>query len=357
MPLLGLFLNCGTAISIKMMKPSEFNVGHLKKIAVLDFKFRGSWEYAQKEEDPKSMEDVAVDILAKVFGVDEKKAAPPDPVRAYPGEQVSSKMVAALVQNGHYQVLERKKMRTLLQEHKLTMSGLIQESKAAQVGELLGVNALLFGNGNYVVKDKGDWAKKTVTQKDGSKSEITVYRLIRTAKAQVTYRIVNVASGEVVASKVNTVSKKSTVDADDENAAYKQIVSWQDLVDAAVTTIVNNSVKQIAPHFVWRKRKIEDGKSPGMKTGIKYVKRGLWEEARQSWEKVLASRNDKAVKDYVAARYNLGVYYEVIGDLTQAEEQYRECFDQSNKDKYLDARLRVQRRRTELEKLEKQLQD
>jgi hypothetical protein len=94
-----------------------------------------------------------------------------------------------------------------------------------------------------------------------------------------------------------------------------------------------------------------------MKAAIKYVKRNMWDDAKKSWEMVLQDRSQKAAKDHVSARYNLGVYYEIHGELDRAEQLYDTCFKQSGKDKYLNARAAVQRRRIELQQLEEQMNE
>ena len=92
-----------------------------------------------------------------------------------------------------------------------------------------------------------------------------------------------------------------------------------------------------------------------MKTGLQYAKRNMWEDAKDSWEQVLKDHTPNGIKDRIPAIYNLGVYCEIKDNLDDAEELFDKCFNQSGKVEYLDARQRVQKRRKELEKLEKQI--
>ena len=65
-----------------------------------------------------------------------------------------------LVAAGNYTVLERGNMRAILSEHELQMKGLVNESSASEIGELLAVNYLFngnlskFGNNFILVIDK-----------------------------------------------------------------------------------------------------------------------------------------------------------------------------------------------------------
>ena len=53
--------------------------------------------------------------------------------------------------------------------------------------------------------------------------------------------------------------------------------------------------------------------------------------------------------------YNIGLYHEIHNDLDKAEEIFDQCYKISGKNEYLDARVRIQRRKKELEDLEKQI--
>ena len=59
-------------------------------------------------------------------------------------------------------------------------------------------------------------------------------------------------------------------------------------------------------------------------------------------------------EDKVAATYNIGLYYELIGQLDMAEEYFDKAFKMSGNDDYLDSKARVNRRRKELERLRQQ---
>ena len=91
-----------------------------------------------------------------------------------------------------------------------------------------------------------------------------------------------------------------------------------------------------------------------MKTGLQYAKRNMWEDAKISWEQVKEDFSPNGIKDRIPAMYNLGVYYEIQDELDKAEEIFDQCFRQSGKNEYLDARQRIQKRKKELKKLKEQ---
>ena len=90
-----------------------------------------------------------------------------------------------------------------------------------------------------------------------------------------------------------------------------------------------------------------------MEAAVEYAKRSLWEDAKELWESVLEDPNAE-IDDRVAATHNIGLYYEVNNQLDEAEEMYDKTFKLSGDTKYLDAKVRIQHRRNEIQRLKKQ---
>jgi tetratricopeptide (TPR) repeat protein len=360
--LLVLFAGCATFIGLSVLKPSEINIGPVKKIAVLDFEFRGDWKFWH-EDKGLSWEDLAKSALAKHFGLTGPDDKPLDPLSAYPGREVAVKFIAQLVENGHYQVLERAELEKVMVEHQLTMAGLVNETQAAEIGKLLGVEAVLFGMGSYTVSDAGDWQERTRKEKykEGDKTKereikYTVYEAVRTVNAELTYRVVSITTGLVIASKTNRASHRLTAENDQKPEAYQNLPLWRPAVDQLVGQILSQAVVQIAPHVVSERREIKSGKTRTMKAGLEYAKRGMLAEALAQWQQTLEDNSDKGRKDRVAAWYNIGIYHEINGDLDQAAELFDRCFTTLGDEDYLDAKARVLARKEELKRLEQQQQ-
>ena len=121
----GFILNhCSTTTSVKVLKPAEMDVGSVKKVAVLDFEFQGSWDYSATESTPRDLKGLGQKILRDAL----TKEASPDPLTAYPGASISDRLVAKLVNNKYYTVIERKEMAKILEEQALGLSGVINET-------------------------------------------------------------------------------------------------------------------------------------------------------------------------------------------------------------------------------------
>ncbi len=346
---------CTTTIPVKVRKPAEMNIGSARTIAVMDFDFIGDWDFSAGENDSKKISGAVLSAMAR-------KNKKYNPKKAYPGNNVSEQFIAKLVQNGYYTVIERSKIDDILKEQSLSLSGLVNEEQVVQVGNMIGAQALITGSGSYSVKDEGEWEKYTKTKKNKEGKKVKVekerFNITRHVNAQITFRIIDVSTGSVIASKTNKSSNKSNLSkykstGKDESAAEKGIKDWKPIVADLVSKVLDQTVRQIAPHTVTQKREIEEGESKKMKSALEYAKRDLWDEAKEIWEKVLVAKKVEK-DDRIAATYNLGLFYEIFGFFDDAENYYEKAFKLSKDSKYLDARARIKKRRKEVEKLRMQ---
>ena len=85
----------------------------------------------------------------------------------------------------------------LLSEQKFSMSGMLSEEETSDLGQMKGVDAYIFGGGRYYVDDIGQW-KQT---KGEYEEPIYIYKIQRNVRVELTYKIVNVETGQIVASK------------------------------------------------------------------------------------------------------------------------------------------------------------
>jgi curli biogenesis system outer membrane secretion channel CsgG len=347
--IISLLAACSTTIPVKVRKPAQLNIGSARTVAVMDFDFTGRWDFSSLEKESKK--GGALKILARALAKKNKK---PDAKKAYPGSNVSNQLVAKLVQNGYYTVIERAKLDQILQEQSLSLSGLVDEDAAVQVGNMIGAQALITGSGSYSVSDEGAWEEYTEKKKNKQGKKVDIkkkrYKITRSVNAQITFRIIDVNTGSIIASKTNKASNnKHNSKGKNEDAAVKGLKDWKPIVDNLVSNILDNTVRQIAPHTVTQKREIEEGESKQMESALEYAKRDLWDEAKEIWDSVLEKKSDK--EDRIAASHNLGLFYEIFGFFNDAENYYEKAYKLSKDSKYLDAKSRVKKRRKEVEKL------
>ncbi|MDI6726558.1 MAG: FlgO family outer membrane protein [Smithellaceae bacterium] len=62
------------------------------------------------------------------------------------GEEIAATLTDGFARSGKVRVVERKRLQTIMEEIKLSASGLVDERTAIQAGRLLGANALVLGS-------------------------------------------------------------------------------------------------------------------------------------------------------------------------------------------------------------------
>ena len=349
-----LFLNsCATTnVRVSILKPASIDIGDIQNLAVSDFEFIGDWTF--KEEGTAPLTEVAGNIIKNIVNGKKKGRKRYHPKKAFPGSRISEKFETKLLENGHYSVVERdEELDKVLNEQKLSKSGMIDEDESSELGKMKGVDAYIFGSGRYNVDDVGGW----YTRKDDNNIiKESFYKIRRKVSVELTYKIVNVETGQIVASKKQNKAEKVSSRGKNKEKALKKLSEWEPIVDKVANRLVNKAVKQIAPHYIKTSRQIKQGKTIGMKTGLEYAKRNMWNEAKESWEAVLKEKSSEAIKDKIHAKYNIGVYHEIHDELDQAEELFDQCYRESGNSKFLDAVQRVQKRKEEILMLKDQQQ-
>lgn len=108
-----------------------------------------------------------------------------------PSQAVSSLLTNQLVKDGTYVVIERSRIDAVLAEQNLGQAGRIEPTTAAQVGRVLGVDAVIIGSVTQfaVEEKKGGFSFGGIGQKSNK----------QTARVQLTARMVSTTTGEILA--------------------------------------------------------------------------------------------------------------------------------------------------------------
>jgi len=314
-PFLLMLASCAGApvVTFQTIKPPEINIGNVSKIAVAEF------------EGPDGS-----------------------------GELAAYKLTEYLVQTNRFTVLEREKFDKILQEQGLSMTGVIDQNSAVEIGKLLGVDALIFGNvtaykcedeeGTRKVKKKvGTGKYKKVKRKNiftgkeyWAEEEIMKTVLvdehykIRKGVVSVNFKVVDVKTGKLLAVKSLTVNKE-----------YKSvegrgnIPAREEVLNTLLSQVMEKFAGMIAPIKITVTRKLEKG-SEYVNRGVDFAVNGLWDMAIKSWKEGL-----KVEPTNPSIYYNLGVAYEKMGDFISAGEMYKKAVELNPKKLYMEALKRV----------------
>ena len=331
--MLGLcFAGCAPQTTLRIMKPAAVDVSGIKRLAVLDVSSQGQ-----------------------------------------AGRLAESLLTSRLWQTGFYTLVERSELERILQEHALNLSGVVDATTAAQVGQLLGVDAVLLGEvltystedhhrvqkvkkkvwtGEYERDDKGNIIyEKTLF---GGKVKKKKYReefvnqkvLERDATVVVSFRLVDVQTGRIRATKLKSHSSKASVVSGEGDLPTADAMLQQLLAQC-----VDEFVILLTPHFVEIRTRFARG-DEAINRGIELAKNGLWDKAGEVWKGVV--RTDPQNH---AAWYNLGLAFEAQGRFQQAVQAYDRAVNLKASKLYMKALQRAREEVADHIRLKKQMEE
>lgn len=295
------------------------------------------------------------------------------------GSQIATLTQSMLMDAQYFEIMERDKLRRVLEEQNLGMSGVVDEATAAQVGKLLGVDALIFGEvttyrvepdkevTKMVKERRGTGKYQEVEEKDKKTGKVKkvkkeiyeeVYvpkkHWVREGTVAINFRVVEVETGRLLAAH----SESKSYDSEKGRTVIQILTDTRKSLKPQGEILANLSkdicrkfVRMIAPYTVAEKRVIESGKE-SIEEGAKYAESGLWPEATEAWKRACVEMPQEP-----AAFYNLGLAYEVQGMLDDAEMAYQSAVKLKQKKLYMDAIARIRKSREEQEKLRKLLEE
>jgi tetratricopeptide (TPR) repeat protein len=327
--LAGFALTCSKKVMVNVQKPARYDVSDVQRIAVFDFK------------GPKNS-----------------------------GEIIASKFTNKLWQAQYFSVMERKELQKVLEEHALQMSGVVDNATVVEYGKIIGVDGIILGNvsaykvdekrGREKVKEKV-WKGEYEKDKDGNfvyektrsgkkKKKVYVEEYVsrafinRTVTVGIDFRLVSVQTGEIRASDSKTRSNNK------KHYLHKGAIPAADqILDNLSENIIAQFIPLITPHNVRVAKEFEEGNDQ-VDLGIEYAQKNLWDRAKNIWEAEVQRDPGNA-----PALYNLGIAYEVLGDLDKADQLYNKALDIEPNELYMEAVSNIRQRKAEQKKLEKQL--
>ncbi len=236
-------------------------------------------------------------------------------------------------------LVERQRMDQILEEMKLGQSGLVDESQAAQVGKLLGVEAIITGQVNAAVKDS--WDSETRTRKKGKVEEkYDVWCNKRVASVTANIRIVNVETGQLIGTK-DATNKQEAKNCDGDYS--KALPPADQTIDLCLQAVANELINYFMPHFEAKKFEFAKIESREYKRQADLAKKSI-----EEYDLQMAFVNFSAILEQDpynhATLYNLGLLHEVVGNYQRAVEKYKTAATLiSKEDKYRKALQRVEK--------------
>ncbi|BCN93248.1 hypothetical protein THMIRHAM_10330 [Thiomicrorhabdus immobilis] len=278
---------CSTTAKIQYLEPSEIpQAAKLKQIAVNDFK------------------DDSIGLTGKI----------------------ESKLNQTTLNNKPYfTVLDRKNIQQLLNEQKLQHSGLTNEQKSVQLGELIGAQAFVTGEvTSQTYQDH--WVRKKRSECIDKKCKELRYYYVRcvnrTISLSANIQMLAVESSQIIYS--DSLSRSDTWEhcSDRNNQLPSVSATWQSYANSIAGEFVN----KISPNYVYKKITLldepdinySDIQKNTLENGIDFVESGRLDKAESLFSQLVF---DTQSLSYVAT-YNLGVVKEAQGDYQEAKRLY-----------------------------------
>lgn len=213
-----------------------------------------------------------------------------------------------------FSIVERGQIAQVMQELQLGQTGMIDEAQAAQVGKMLGVDAIITGTVTVSCEDR--WVKEN--RKDKKKGDYVVNCNKRAASAFATIRIIKVETGQVIGSK--QASKKEEMKKC-EGDYGSDLPTPETTVDKCLQAVAGELVKYFAPRFELQKLDFAKIENKNYKRYAETAKDALDRYDLDTAYLQYAAIVEQDLYDH-AAQFNLGVLEEAVGNYNLAVEKY-----------------------------------
>ncbi len=322
--MLFLLFGCGTsAMMLTVKRPAEVNLKGYSKIAIGDI----AGPNGRVNQHARDMADVLTSTL-----FDTKK----------------------------FEVLDRQNLSKLMQEQKLSMSGLIDESSAVELGKIIGSAVLVFGR---LQKDsykesssKKDWVEKKKKGKKGHKRTVrinhTTYYREGDYKLSLNVKLVDIQTAKILAAK--TLSAEATKSVSETDAAAPSI-DRDKLYNKCMKNIKKQFKKLVAPYKVKVKAEfLTDDALPEVKAALVQFKIKEW-DAGVELLKNATTKGGLKPKVQAKAFYNYGLAKMYGGEPAEAVELFKKAMSlKPDSSRYQKAILKAKEEVQKNEKLKAQ---
>ncbi len=261
--------------------------------------------------------------------------------------KLSNMLISKLSEIGYFEILERTRLDAIIREMQLSLSGLMDLEKAVELGRIAGIEALvLISLEDFSIEDINEIEEYSIQSKkrEGVVYKIYVPKLTRTGFLSVSFRVISVSTSQIIISRSFSEKFKGVYyqsphldHIPQDELSYvklwlliREIISGDpktkgEIFDELSKKVVDSIVKKISPYFekisaIWEDLKIKE-----QEVIISLIKTGLIDEAIKEMEKLRYNPNITKDRKLLASYYyNLGLIYELKGNLERAKELYLE---------------------------------
>ena len=263
---------------------------------------------------------------------------------------VADKITSALFESKKFEVLDRQNIDTLLKEHNLNASGLVNEKTAAEIGEFIGAAVLVFGRIQTDSYDEEITKGTPWTEKKGNSHQTITREGQYKLTAHLT--VVDMKTAKFLAVKDLPAANKTSTSADN-NTPEK--IDSDVLYTKCLNKITADFMKMVAPYSVQVTALfIKDAKLPELDQALTQFSIDEWDKGIGLLES--ATKKD-GLEPQVKAKafYNLGLAQTYTGRTDEAIETLKQAITLDPKNsKYSNALVTAKKEKEIADKLKQQ---
>jgi hypothetical protein len=230
-----------------LMKAPEKPLPGVQRVAVLDFAEENNKNYYDSYDGrgKKTTDQLLQAWMQEQRGIDKVSVGL---FKVEDGETFQKGVKTSI-----FSFVERTEMERILREQQLGMSGVIDDSQAAAVGKILGIDAIISGSTNWT-----------------STSDYTSARRVNKVKATLSMKIISVTTGQVLAIFSKDISRESSAAKDPKTGEFGAVAAHNVLCDQAFDALVKMAADYVCPIFEqvkpdYRKVKVKEHSAQGKK--------------------------------------------------------------------------------------------
>ena len=309
-----LLIGCGTTSMMMMVtRPAEVNLKNYKKIAIGDI-------VDADGSVSRHAQDIADDLTTSLFDSET------------------------------FEVLDRQNLQSIMTEHKLSTTGIIDENTASELGKVIGAAVLVFGR---IQTDKYDeeTSKGDAWQDKKGGWHQTHYRK-GTYSMSVNLKVIDITTSKILAVKSLTAAYVSKKSADNK---WPEKIETGVLYGNCLGNITGQFMRMVAPYDVQIKASFQTDKLlPEVAQAITQLKIGEWEEGLALFEDA-TKKTGLEPKVKAKAFYDLGLAQLYGGDFDNAIINFKQAMKLMPKKKmYQNSITNAKAEKKKAEKLQEQ---
>ncbi|MDO9577760.1 MAG: CsgG/HfaB family protein [Candidatus Cloacimonadales bacterium] len=280
-----LIISCGTtSMLMTVTRPAEVNLKNYKKIALGDIVDAGG-------SVSRHAQDIADDITTALFDSET------------------------------FEVLDRQNLQSIMSEHKLSTTGIIDENTASELGKVIGAAVLVFGR---IQADKYDEETSKADAWKDKKTGVwhqTHYRK-GTYNMSVNLKVIDITTSKILAVKSLSAGYVSSTSADNQ---WPEEIDKDALYTKCLKNITGQFMRMVAPYDVQVKASFQTDKLlPEVAQAITQLKIGEWEEGLTLFEDA-TKKTGLEPKVKAKAFYDLGLAQLYGGDFDNAIINFKQA--------------------------------